>query len=158
MANRTIVPEGLDPRKVITGKDGLLLVGVGDNAPIPLANCDTFKLTSSFNNTDLQPVGSILSYGIPTGITVSLSMTEIIIRDDLMLGPLLDAIAAGQIPWYDFQGKYNRRYDNQEERLVSNYCIPDGDIDLMSLSPGEIVKREWKFRCNSIPSYQSLFS
>jgi hypothetical protein len=158
MANRTIVPEGLDPRKVITGKDGLLLVGVGDNAPIPLANCDTFKITSSFNNTDLQPVGNILSYGIPTGITVSLSMTEIIIRDDLMLGPLLDAIAAGQIPWYDFQGKYNRRYDVQEERVIANYCIPDGDIDIMSLSPGEIVKREWKFRCNSIPSYQSLFS
>jgi hypothetical protein len=158
MANKTIVPEGLDPRKVITGKDGLLLVGVGDNAPIPLANCDTFKLTPSFNNTDLQPVGSILSYGIPTGVSMALSMTEIIIRDDLMIGPLLDALKAGKIPWYDFQGKYSRPYDGQEERIITNFCIPDGDLDLMSLSPGEIVKREWKFRCNSLPTYQSLFS
>ena len=126
--SQAIIPEGLDPRKVITGKDGLLLVGVGDNTPIPLANCNTFKITPSFNNTDLQPVGSILSYGIPTGVTVALSMTEIVIRDDLMIQPLLDALLAGQIPWYDFQGKYTRPYDGQEERVIANYCIPDGSF------------------------------
>lgn len=41
-------------------------------------------------------------------------------------------------------------------RYIFRYCVPDGDITLANVRPGEIIRREWTFRCNEFPELQSL--
>lgn len=141
----------LDVRKLMTGKDGRLFVEV-DGVNVFLAEVDTFTVQMNTTNTDYQPVGSILSFAVPTGVTFTLTLTEAVVRDDVMLEPLLEKIREGKVPTYNFQGA-NERYDGEEQRMVFNNATPDGTIDLMNLTPGEILKRNLNFRLNEIPEY-----
>jgi len=147
----------LDVRNVISGKDGQLYVSdrqTGQN--IFLAECNTFQAQLSPANTDYQPVGSALIYSVNTGYSITLTLTEVVVRDDVLLGPLIDDLTQGYFPGYTFVGKLRRR-DGQEERIVYNYCIPDSSIDLQNLSPGELVTRAWSFRVNASPSMLAKF-
>ena len=148
----------LDPRKIVTGANGKLFVGVGDDLPVFLAEANEWSAKLSVSNTDIQPVGSLISYAVSTGITISITLTEIVVRDDVMLEPLITAIRHGIIPWYKLNAKLDRPFDDQEEYITFESCVPDGDIDLINLSPGEIVKRAWSFRGNALPQYQKLFA
>lgn len=141
----------LDTRKLMTGKDGRLFVEF-DGVNIFLAEVDTFTVQMNTTNTDYQPVGSILSFAVPTGVTFTLTMTEAVVRDDLIMEPLLNAIREGKVPTYNFQGA-NERYDGGEQRIVFNNATPDGSFDIMNLTPGEILKRNMSFRLNEIPEY-----
>lgn len=146
----------LDVRKLITGKDGQLFVTTKKGVNIFLAEVDTFQAQMSPTNTDYQPVGSALIYSVNTGYSVTLTLTEAVIRDDVMLTELIADIQKGYFPTYDFQGKLRRR-DGQAERLVYNNCVPDGSIDLQNLTPGEIIKRAWSFRVNATPEILESF-
>ena len=146
----------LDVRKLISGKDGQLFVTSKKGANIFLAECDTFQAQLSPTNTDYQPVGSTLIYAVTTGYSISLSLTEAVVRDDVMLTELIADIQQGYLPHYDFQGKLRRR-DGQAQRIVYRWCVPDGTIDLQNLTPGEIVKRAWSFRVNATPEMLEHF-
>ena len=50
-----------------------------------------------------------------------------------------------------------RRRDGQSERIVYRNCVPDGTVDLQTLNPGEIIKRNWSFRVNSTPEMLEKF-
>lgn len=141
----------LDTRQLMTGKDGRLFVNV-DGVDYFFAEVDTFQVQMSATNTDYQPVGSIISYAVNTGVTFTLTFSEAVLRDDLLIAPLLSAIQSGKMPTYDFQGS-NERWDGKGERMTFKNCTPDGTIDLMNLTPGEIIKRQWSFRINSIPKF-----
>ncbi len=147
----------LDTTKLMTGKDGQLFVIQNDGTQIFLAEVDTFQAQLSVNNTDYQPVGSALSYAVSTGYSVTLTLTEAVVRDDVMLKKLFDDIKQGYFPTFDFQGKLRRR-DGQYARQIFKNCIPDGSIDIMNLSPGDIIKRSWSFRVNSIPEQIEWFT
>lgn len=147
----------LDTTKLITGKDGQLFVTQSDGTQLFLAEVDTFQAQMSVNNTDYQPVGSALVYAVSTGYSVTLTLTEAVVRDDVMLKTLFDDIKQGYFPTFDFQGKLRRR-DGQYARQVFKNCIPDGSIDLMNLSPGDIIKRSWSFRVNAIPEQLEGFT
>lgn len=41
-------------------------------------------------------------------------------------------------------------------RYVFRNCVPDGDIDIVNVTQGEIVQRQWSFRVNNPPELQSL--
>ena len=147
----------LDIRQIISGKDGQLFVTTrtsGQN--IFLAECNTFQAQLSPVNVDYQPVGSALIFAVNTGYSIALTLSETVVRDDLLLGDLIDDIRQGYFPGYNFVGKLRRR-DGQEERVVYNWCVPDGTIDLQNLSPGELVTRDWSFRCNASPDMLSRF-
>ena len=146
----------LDVRKLITGKDGQLFVTTQKGTNIFLAEVDQFQAQLSPNNTDYQPVGSTLVYAVNTGYTVTLTLTEAVVRDDVMLEELIDDLQQGYFPAFDFQGKMRRR-DNQEQRMVYRWCVPDGTVDLQNLTPGEIVKRSWSFRANATPEMIKMF-
>ena len=146
----------LDVRKLITGKDGQLFVTTKKGTNIFLAEVDTFQAQMNPTNTDYQPVGSALTYSVNTGYTVTLTLTEAVVRDDVMLTELIADIQKGYFPTYDFQGKLRRR-DGQVERLVYKNCVPDGSIDLQNLTPGEIIKRAWSFRVNATPEILNSF-
>ena len=147
----------LDVRKLITGKDGRLFVTTKKGTNLFLAEVDTFQAQLSPANTDYQPVGSALIYAVNTGYSVTLTLTEAVVRDDVMLTELITDLQNGYFPAFDFQGKMRRR-DGQAERVVYRNCVPDGSIDLQNLTPGEIIKRAWSFRVNCTPEILENFT
>ena len=147
----------LDVRKLITGKDGQLFVTTKAGTNLFLAEVDTFQAQISPANTDYQPVGSALVFAVNTGYSVTLTLTEAVVRDDVMLDELISDLQEGYFPSFDFQGKLRRR-DGKAERIVYRNCIPDGSIDLQNLTPGEIIKRAWSFRVNASPEMIQKFT
>lgn len=139
----------LDTTKLLTGKDGRVFCNVG-GVDIFLAEVDTFQAQFNFTNTDYQPVGSLWVFGVPTGVNGTVTMTEAVIRDDVTLAPIIEAVQNGYVPTFSIQGALDRP-DGGEERVLFNNCLPDGAVDIMNLTPGEIIKRAWSFRMNSIP-------
>jgi hypothetical protein len=149
----------LDSRKVLTGKDGQLYVTPPDSTtPIFLGEVDSFSVQVTFNNVDHQPVGSNLVYSINTGYSMVLSMSEVVIRDDVMLDSLIKALNDGYAPVFDFRGQLTRRIDGQLQQQVFRNCIPQSNVDLMNVAPGDIVKRTWSFRVNAAPEIMNEFA
>lgn len=142
----------LDPRKVMTGHDGKLYITV-DKKSYFMANVDTFQSQLNFQNTDFQPVGDLMTYAIPIGVSCTITFTEAVISDDLIMGPILEALANGSVPTFDFRGTLDRQYDNKSQELTYQYCVPDGALDIQNLTPGEVIKRSMSFRVNKIPTY-----
>ena len=146
----------LDTRGLISGKDGQLFISTRAGINIALAEVDTFQTQLSPANVDYQPVGSALSYAVNTGYSITLTLVEAVVRDDVMLDELIRDIRQGYFPGFDFQGMLRRR-DGQAERIVYRNCVPDGTIDLQNITPGEIIKRSWSFRVNSSPEMLERF-
>ena len=146
----------LDVRKLISGKDGQLFVTTKAGTNLFLAEVDTFQAQVSPANTDYQPVGSALIYSVNTGYSITLTLTEAVVRDDVMIKEFIEDVQKGYFPSFDFQGKMRRR-DGQAERIVYRNCVPDGSIDLQNLNPGEIIKRSWSFRVNATPEMLEYF-
>ena len=143
----------LNTTELMTGKDGCLFVEFnGKN--VCLAEINTYSVNMNVNTTETQPVGSILVHRVPTGVSFDLTYTEMVIRDDLIIEPLLEAIQNGTIPVYNFQGKVEKP-DGQEQRLAFNNAVPNGAFGLQTLTPGEIVQREHSFALNEIPRFIS---
>ena len=141
----------LNTTELMTGKDGRLFVEFkGKN--YFLAEINTYAVNMNVNSTEKQPVGSILVHRVPTGVTFDLTFTEMVVRDDLIMEPLLEAIAEGQIPVYNFQGVAYKP-DGQEQRLALNNAVPNGTFGLQSLTPGEVIEREQSFALNDIPKF-----
>lgn len=143
----------LNTTELMTGKDGRLFVEFnGKN--VFLAEINTFAVNMNVNTTEKQPVGSILVHRVPTGVTFDLTYTEMVVRDDLIMEPLLAAIHQGKIPVYNFQG-VTEKPDGQEQRLAFNNAVPNGTFGLQTLTPGEVIEREHSFALNSIPEFIS---
>ena len=141
----------VDVRKLITGKDGRLFVTTGNHPEgVFLAEVDTYQVQVSPANVDYQPVGSALVYAVNTGYSMTITFTEAVVRDDVMVEELVDDLQNGYFVSWDFSGALRRR-DGGVERIVYRNCVPDGTIDLQNVSPGEIIKRNWSFRINSSP-------
>lgn len=151
MANNT-----LNTTELMTGKDGRLFVEFnGKN--VLLAEINTFSVNMNVNTTEKQPVGSILVHRVPTGVTFDLTYTEMVIRDDLIMEPLLASINEGKLPVYNFQG-VTEKPDGQEERISFNDAVPNGTFGLMNVTPGEVIEREQSFALNSIPQFISALA
>lgn len=143
----------LNTTELMTGKDGRLAVEFnGKN--VVLAEINSYAVNMNVNTTETQPVGSIVVKRVPTGVTFDLTFTEMVVRDTLIIEPLLAAIEKGFIPVYNFQGVVEKP-DGQEQRLAFNDAVPNGTFGLQSLTPGEIVQREHSFALNSVPKFIS---
>ena len=143
----------LNTTELMTGKDGRLFVEFnGKN--VLLAEINTYSVNMNVNTAEKQPVGSILVYRIPTGVTFDLTYTEMVVRDDLIMEPLLASIHAGKIPVYNFQGVAIKP-DGQEQRIAFNNAVPNGTFGLQTLTPGEVIEREQSFALNDIPQFIS---
>jgi len=146
----------LDTRELMTGKDGRLFIEV-NGVNVFLAEINTYSVTMDVNVAEKQPVGSIVVHRIPTGVTFDLTFTEMVIRDDLILQPLLDAIQQGNLPSYNFQGVAIKP-DGQEQRIRFDGAVPNGSFGLQSLTPGEVIEREQSFALNKIPQFISVLA
>ena len=140
----------LHATELMTAKDGKLFVEV-NGVNTFLAEINEFKVAMNVNTAEYQGVGSILVGTVPTGVTFDLTYTEAVIRDDVIMAPLLTAIQNGYLPVYNFQGVNTKPDGSSEGRIAFNNAVPNGTIDLMSLTPGDVIKRANSFRLNSIP-------
>lgn len=143
--------DSLNVTELMTGKDGQLFVTVNSKQYF-LAEINQFSTTMEVNSTDVQPVGSLVVYGVPTGVTFNLTFTEMVVRDDVMMEPILEGISDGVIPTFDFRGVMERA-DGSQQSIVYNWCYPNGSFGLQTLNPGEVVTREQSFRINSVPKF-----
>lgn len=143
----------LNTTELMTGKDGALYVKAGA-ANVMLAEINTFSVVMNVNTTEKQPVGSIVVHRIPTGVTFDLTFTEMVIRDDVIMKPLIDAIKEGKIPSYNFQGKCDKP-DGTSQTISFNDAVPNGTFGLMTVTPGEVIEREQSFALNSVPAFVS---
>lgn len=141
----------LNTTELMTGKDGRLFVEF-EGTNVFLAEINTYTVNMNVNTAEKQPVGSILVHRIPTGVTFDLSFTEMVIRDDLIMEPLLASLHEGWVPVYNFQGVAYKP-DGQEQRLSFNNAVPNGTFGLQTLTPGEVIEREQTFALNSIPQF-----
>lgn len=143
----------LNTTELMTGKDGKLFIEFEGNN-VFLAEINTYSVVMNVNTTEKQPVGSILVHRIPTGVTFDLTFTEMVVRDDLIMKPLLDAIKDGKLPTYNFQGVAYKP-DGSEQRIAFNNAVPNGSFGLQTLTPGEVIEREQSFALNAIPQFIS---
>ena len=145
------MPQTLDPRKVMTGHDGRLYAEV-DGVSICMLNVDTFQSQINFSNIDFNAVGDRLTYAIPGNVSVSLTITEAVVTDEITIAPILAALAAGKKIIFNFRGVLNREYDSQQQDIPYQNCVPDGTWDIQNLTPNDVIKRALAFRVNSIPA------
>lgn len=142
-----------DAVHVRTGKDGLIGI-ITDDGFAPLSESNEYRFTISFQNADWHPVGDPLVYGVPTGVSISLSITEATIRDDLIMAPILEALPESGLESskmrFGFQTVLYGANGTQQRIKIDN-CIPDGDVDITNITPGEIVQHAWTFRVNALP-------
>jgi hypothetical protein len=141
----------LDPRKILPGKNGKLLTGTGDF----LAQVNTWQAQINFNNTDYQPAGQLQVVSVLTGYTVTLTFTETVVSDVVLLKKVMDEIKAGRQPQLDFQGDITANDGQSATREVFRSCVPDGALDLANISVGDIINRAWSLRVNEAPDMQS---
>ena len=141
----------LDTRKLMTGKDARVFVEFDDEQYF-YAEVETFNLVMNVTNVDVQPVGSILQFAVNTGVNYAITLSEMVVRDDLMAQPIQKKIAEGKMPTFTFQAGAER-WDGQEQRVVVRNCTPDGTVGIMNLVPGEVIKREMSFRVNDLPEW-----
>lgn len=136
-------------KNIMTGKDGKLVIDV-DGVSEDLLEIDTYSVKANYTNLDYQPVGSYQKFGVPSDVSYTLTFTEAVVRDDLIMTPLLNAAAAGKNISFKFRASAERP-DGTLQDLTLEDCIPDGEFDLMTLTPGEVIKRNHSYRVNSAP-------
>lgn len=91
----------LDPRNILRGNDGELYDGDGNK----LAEVNAWHAQYNVTSTDYQPGGQKITWGIPTGYSVTLTLTETIIRDAILLKRLVDGLREGAPdPEFNFMG------------------------------------------------------
>ena len=146
----------LNTTELMTGKDGRLFVE-HNGKNVLLAEINTYSVNMNVNTAEKQPVGSIVVHRVATGVTFDLTYTEMVVRDDLIMEPLLAAIQEGKIPVYNFQGVANKP-DGQEQRIAFNNAIPNGTFGLQTLTPGEVIEREHSFALNEVPKFISALA
>jgi hypothetical protein len=91
----------LDPRNILRGNDGELYDGEGNF----LAEVNEWQAQYNVTNTDFQPGGKKLVWAVPVSYTVTLTFTEVIIRDAILLKKLADGLRDGvPDPEFNFMG------------------------------------------------------
>ena len=134
--------KGFDTRKLMTGKDGKLFITL-DGVSIWFASVEEFSIGMNVSNVDFHPAGDVQTYGVPDSVKFTASFTEAVVRDDLTIVPILDAIKSGKFPIFSLEGG--------ESKFLLDECILDGDTNILDVKPGEVIKRQMQFIVNSVP-------
>ncbi|EZH67895.1 hypothetical protein DH09_08205 [Bacillaceae bacterium JMAK1] len=71
----------LDPRNINRGYDGKLFDEDGNW----LAEVNTFHVQMNITNSDYQPAGQKITWAVPMSYTVTLTFTETVVKDAVML-------------------------------------------------------------------------
>lgn len=139
----------LNTAELMKGTDGCLFVEK-DGVNVPMLEVESYSVSMNFAAADKQYVGNPVVQSITTGVSFTLTLTESVVRDDVIVEVILDALKKGRFPIFNFQGKLVKP-DGQEQRFALNNAVPNGNIGLQNVTPGEVVSREMNFSLNTIP-------
>jgi len=142
-----------DSRQGRTGKDGAFYNKDG----VMLATVETFTSNVTFNNAKYSVLGDPQEHETAALYSVNLTMTQMVVEDDEFIVELMEALATGEMPVWDFQGTLKGR-NNSEERVVYRDCLPSGQVDIQNVTVGDVVKRAWNFFVNRPPALQKLLT
>lgn len=140
-----------DSRHARTGKDGAFYNKDG----VLLASVDEFTSNVSWNNAKYSVLGDAQEHETANTFAVNLTMSQIVIEDDIFMIELMEALESQTMPVWDFQGSLLGRNDS-EERVIYRDCIPSGQVDIQNVTVGDVIKRKWNFFVNRPPRLQSL--
>lgn len=139
-----------DARHAMTGRDGALYNRDG----VLMATVDTFSAKANVSTQQYRPIGTLQDQNIPVTVGVTLTFSQYVVEDDTLIQEFLGFLQTGILPEWNFSGVL-KRSESEEERVVYRNCVPNGDIDIQNVTPGELVKRSWTFQCNAMPEMQS---
>ena len=143
----------LDARNIIPGFGGRLYSDKG----IWLVQVPTFQCQINVTNESVQVAGSAQEQDIMQSFKVTLTMTEMLVVDDLM-STMAAALKQNTQPSFGFSGVLTRPSDGKQGRYILRNCIPQGNIDLFNVAPGKHVDRQWSFTVNDFPDLQSILT
>lgn len=143
----------IDTRKVLTGKDGALY----NDAGVMLATVESFQAQVNVTNAKYQPLGDAQEHEAFQAYSVTLTFSQIVIEDDAFIVEFMNALKAGTMPNWNFQGLMKGR-NGSEQRMNYRSCVPSGTIDLQNVTVGDILKRAWSFFVNEPPALQKLLT
>ncbi len=142
-----------DSRFARAGKDGAFYNSDG----VLLATVESFTSNVNYNNASYSVLGNAQELETANTFKVTLTMSQIVVEDDIFIQELTEAMESQIMPVWDFQGTLKGRNDS-EERIVYRDCIPSGQIDLQNVTTGDVIKRAWNFAVNRPPKLQSLLT
>ena len=142
----------VDVRKVMSGKDGALYDDDGNM----LVEVESYQSQVAITNATYQPLGNAQERSAMTSYRVTLTFTEVIVRDGRFFKLIMEGLKTHRMPALNFRGMVRSPYDNSEEQIVYRACVPDGTIDIQNMQPGELSKRTWNWIVNEPPELQSL--
>lgn len=140
-----------DTRFAITGKDGVLYDGNGRL----LATVESYQAQVNVTNASYQPLGDAQEHSVLQSYKVTLTMSQILVEDDVFIVDLFEMMRSGQQPDWTFQGVLYGR-NGSTQRVNYRGVVPDGNIDLQNVSVGDLIKRAWNMAVNDPPELQSL--
>lgn len=144
-----------DARHARTGKDGAFYDIDGEL----LATVESFTSNISFNNVSYTVLGNAQELEAPNTFKVSLTMSQIVIEDDKFIEELLEAMSGNKpMPSWNFRGELDGRDENSAEKVTYYECIPSGQVDLQNVAVGDVVKRNWNFHVNKVPTMTGKLS
>lgn len=142
-----------DSRHARTGKDGAFYSDDG----VLLASVSQFTSNVNFSNAKYSVLGDMQEHESASTYSVSLTIEQIVIEDDQFIQELMENMANGDAPHWNFQGSLLGR-NGSEERIMYRDVLPSGQVDLQNVTTGDVVKRNWNFFCNRPPKLQKLLT
>ncbi len=140
-----------DSRHARTGKDGAFYNADG----VLLATVESFNSNVNYSNAKYSVLGDAQEHETANTFAVSLTMSQIVVEDDVFIQELFEAMKTQEMPVWNFRGSLLGR-NGSEELVVYRECIPSGQVDLQNISVGDVIKRNWNFFVNRPPKLQKL--
>ncbi len=142
-----------DTRHGRTGKDGALYTDDG----VLIATVETFTSNVTFNNAKYSVLGDAQEHETANTFSVSLTMSQVVVEDDVFFEEIMKALEDQTMPSWNFQGSL-LGVNGSEERVTYYGCVPSGQIDIQNIAVGDVVKRNWNFFVNRPPKLTSLLT
>lgn len=137
-------------RRILSGKDGVLYRGDGTL----LANMESYHAVLNVSNQKYLPLGTDHEMEIYTSHGQTLEFTEWVVRDDQFISDLMEWMATGRMPEWNFIGTiyggggFMNQPTTSEERFIYPYVVPSGNVDLQNVTSGSLIQRAWSCYVN----------
>ena len=142
-----------DSRHARTGKDGAIYNKDG----VLIATVESFTSNVTFNNSKYSVLGDAQEHETNNTFSVSLTLSQIVVEDDIFFQEVMESLQTQEMPRWDFQGSLLGR-NGSEERVVYRECIPSGQIDIQNIAVGDVIKRQYNLFVNRPPKLQKLLN
>ncbi len=138
-------------RRILSGKDGVLYRGDGTL----LASMESYHSVVNVTNNKYLPLGTDHEMEIYTSHGTTLEFTEWVVRDDMFISDLMQWMAEGLMPEWNFigtiygaGGSEPTQPNGSEERFIYPNVVPSGNQDLQNVTSGSLIQRAWSLYVN----------